>query len=273
MRIAVTGAGGVLGTALVDLAVHSGHTVVALERAIERDLAVQVPSDEWVSRHTVDLAEYDNLLPIVSGCDALIHLAAYVQPAAAPEPLVHNNNVMASYNALAAAQAADITRVCIASSVNAIGGRYSATPRYDYFPLDESHPCYAEDPYSLSKWLAEQQAAAFARRRPGMSIACLRLHALRDRAFMAAHWAGRTEGGRLDLWGYTPISLAATACLSSLTADFDGAETFYVVANDTPLEVNSQDLRDRYYPTVPIRGDLPGNAAFFDSGKAERLLW
>ena len=271
MRIAVTGAGGLLGTAVIELALRSGHTIVAIERDVP-PAGTATTDDGRMNRQVVDLTNYGDLLPIVAGCDALIHLAAYVQPGAAPEPLVHNNNVVASYNALAAAHATGITRVCVASSVNAIGGRYSAIPRYDYFPVDESHPCYAEDPYSLSKWLAEQQAAAFARRRPAMTIASLRLHALLDRDRMAAHFAGHPEKGRLDLWGYTPISLAANACLSSLSADFAGAETFYVVAPDTPLEVSSQDLRDRYYPSVPIRGDLPGNAAFFDSGKAARVL-
>ena len=35
------------------------------------------------------------------------------------------------------------------SSINAIGGRFSRSPRYDYFPLDEQHPAYVEDPYSV----------------------------------------------------------------------------------------------------------------------------
>ena len=77
--------------------------------------------------------------------------------------MVHNNNVVSSYNALRAAATAGVRRVCQASSVNAIGGRFSRwPPRYDYFPVDEQHPTYAEDPYSLSKWICEQQADAIA---------------------------------------------------------------------------------------------------------------
>lgn len=268
MRIAVTGAGGILGTEVVAQATKDGHTVLA----IERSLAGLPTMSERVSGHILDMANYADLLPVIDGCDALIHLAAYVSPSAAPEPLVHNNNVVASYNALSAAQEADVMRVCIASSVNAIGGHYSVAPRYDYFPVDESHPCYAEDAYSLSKWVAEQQAAAFARRRPGMTIAALRFHALKDRDAMAALWGGRTDGGSKDLWGYTPISLAAKACMSAISAEFSGYEAFYVVAPDTPLDARSQDLRDQYYPGVPFRGELNGNSAFFDSSKAARLL-
>ncbi len=61
------------------------------------------------------------------------------------------NNVVGSYNALRAAAEHGITRICQASSVNAIGLSYSRTPRFDYFPIDEAHPNYSEDPYSLSQ--------------------------------------------------------------------------------------------------------------------------
>ncbi len=54
--------------------------------------------------------------------------------------------------------------------MNAIGGAFSQSPKYDYFPLDEQHPTYAEDPYSLSKWVLEQQADAFACRYEWMKI-------------------------------------------------------------------------------------------------------
>ncbi len=37
---------------------------------------------------------------------------------------------------------------------------------------------------------------------------------------------------------------------------------------DTP----SLDLKERYFPDVPIRGDMNGNRSFFSTDKAERLL-
>src|SRR6202011_523388 len=97
--------------------------------------------------------------------------------------VVHNNNVAGSYNVLSAAARLGITRVCQASSINATGGAFSRRPRYDYFPLDEVHPTYNEDPYSLSKWICEQQGDSFARRYEHMSIASLRFHwVIEDRA-------------------------------------------------------------------------------------------
>ena len=268
MRIAITGANGVLGRAVTELALAQRHTVIAIDRTAATDPIAL----DGVQRHTADATDYHQLESAVAGAEALVHLAAYITPDAEEGHVVHNNNVVSSYNALSVAEASGIRRVCMASSVNAIGGYYSREPRYDYFPVDEHHPSYAEDPYSLSKWLAEQQAAAFARRYEDMVIASLRLHTLRDRAYMARHNATRPDGGRKELWGYTPVESAARACMAVLTADFSGFEAFYVVAANTSSDLPSIDLRNRYYPRVPVVGDLSGHRSFFNTGKAERLL-
>src|SRR5205823_2802556 len=110
-----------------------------------------------------------------------------------------------------------------ASSVNAIGGAFSRAPRYDYFPLDERHLTYAEDPYSLSKWVLEQQADAFARRYGWMSIASLRFHLLVD-DFERARQVNAQIGpiAIRHLWAYTSLGEASRACLLSLSAAFSG---------------------------------------------------
>jgi hypothetical protein len=74
------------------------------------------------------------------------------------------------------------------------------------------------------------------------------------------------------LWAYTLFDAAARACLLSLTATFTGHEAFYIVAPDTTIDVPSLELAAKYYPSVPIVGDLSGNRSFFNSAKAEKLL-
>lgn len=266
MRIAVTGASGRLGAALIPAALAAGHEIVAIDRGGPDH---SVPG---LTTRTADVTDYAELEDALAGCDALAHLAAYTSPAAAPEPLVHHNNVTASYNVLRAAEVQGIARVCLASSVNAIGGVYSAEPRYDYFPVDEQHPRYPEDAYSLSKLLAEEQAAAFARRVPGLSVGCLRLHALREPGEMAERLQDRADFGRKDLWGYTPLAMATRACLATLGTELGGCEVFNVVAADTYHPEPSRELRDRYYPQVPVRGDLGERCSFYDSAKARKVL-
>ena len=130
-RIAVTGATGLVGRAVVDLALAQGHSVVSIEHAPPAEAGAQ----PGLTHLQVEMTDYRAVEHALQGCDALVHLAAIPSPLRHADYVVHNNNVVSSYNALSAAARLGITRVCMASSVNAIGGVFSRRPRYDYFPL------------------------------------------------------------------------------------------------------------------------------------------
>jgi UDP-glucose 4-epimerase len=186
---------------------------------------------------------------------------------------VHNNNVVGSYNALRAAAEHRIMRICQASSVNAIGLSFSRAPRFDYFPIDEKHQNYVEEPYSLSKWICEQQADSIARRYEEVSIASLRFHwVTTDRDVARREYLKAPEAGRLHLFGYTLLSAAATACLRSVATDFGGHEVMFIVAPDTASDTPTLELARRFHPDATIRADLTGHRSFFDSRKADRLI-
>ncbi|GAA3766465.1 NAD(P)-dependent oxidoreductase [Plantactinospora mayteni] len=270
MRIAVTGGAGTVGRSLVRYALAEGHTVVEIDRPSALHAGTDPPAE--LVRRPADVTDYPALLRVLDGCEALVHLAAYPKPWDEPDHVVHNVNVTASYNALRAATELGIARICLASSVNAIGGGYSRKPRFDYFPLDERHPSYNEDPYSLSKWLGEAQADSFARRYENLSIASLRLHAVLPTRPAVRPEVRYSALAVRDLWGYTLARPAARACLLALTADFTGHQVCYVVAPQTTTGTPSEELRREYYPDVPVRGELRGNQGFFDCTKAERVL-
>jgi nucleoside-diphosphate-sugar epimerase len=266
MHIAITGGSGRIGRATATLALQEGHQVTTIDRA-------PPPADAPNTAHLeADLADYDALERVLRGCDALIHLAAIPAPGSHPDHIVHNNNVVTSYNALRAAAEVGITRVCQASSVNAIGMSYSRVPQYAYLPVDEDHPTLNEDPYSLSKWICEQQADSIVRRY-GTTIASLRFHWVVPQRPDAVY-RGAAEDPQIhrNLWAYTLLSAAARACLLSLTAPISGHEVFFIAAPDTVLETDTAELVRRFYPTTPIRGALHGNQALISSAKAERLL-
>jgi UDP-glucose 4-epimerase len=269
MQIAITGGSGRIGRAVIELALSHGHSVVSVDRAPPAHGAVQ----PGVTHVQAEIADYPAFEQALRGCDALVHLAAIPSPRGHPDYVVHNNNVTASYNALSAAAQLGIARVCQASSVNATGAAFSRWPRYDYFPLDEQHATYNEDSYSLSKWICEQQGDSFARRYEAITIASLRFHwVVLDRS--AATQRQDQLGGLLakQLWGYTRLDAAARACLLAITADFVGHEVFYIVAPDTMVNIPSLELKQRFFPDVPARGDLSGNRGFFSCQKAERVL-
>jgi nucleoside-diphosphate-sugar epimerase len=258
--IAVTGAAGRLGRHVVARAVRAGHDVIAA------DLPGAVgESDGRVEWRAADLTDLDAVRAALAGAQGVIHLGGLVHPRY-PEPEVHRTNVNGTYHVLVAAEEHGLDGVCLASSVNAIGGVYSAAPRYDYFPVDENHPSYAEDPYSLSKWILEQQSAAFARRRPDVAFSALRLHALRDDAASAR---SRDEGrARKDLWGWVSFDAAAAACLLAVLRPTPGHAVYHVVADRTTTGAPSTELAARWYPDVPLRAPIAGNAGFYSTARA-----
>ncbi|MCU0492538.1 MAG: NAD(P)-dependent oxidoreductase [Chloroflexaceae bacterium] len=271
MKIAVTGGSGELGRVLVPFLMQQGHDVVSIDRALPQN---PFPAPPRLPSYLVaDVGDLGQFIAAVHGCEALVHLAAHRSPMHAPAPQVYVENTASSYHALYAAATLGIKRVCLASSVNATGAAFSRVPRYDYVPLDENHPTYNEDPYSLSKWVLEQQADSFARRYEWMSIASMRFHWLVD------SYAQAVEGTRhlgdtavRHLWAYTSKAAACRACLLSLSADFVGHEVFYIVAPRTAAAEESLDLARRYFPDVPVRGELAGQQGFFDCRKAARVL-
>ena len=273
-RIVVTGGNGKLGRAVVKDLTQHGYTVRSIDR-----IAAQTPVNPGVETLTLDLTDYAAVQHMLEGADAVVHLAAIPSPMHDPWPQVYANNTVASYNVLHAAATLGIRHVCLASSINAIGSAFSKAPQFDYFPLDEQHPTYNEDPYSLSKWVAELQANSIVRRWPEMTIASLRFHGIREtgesnqgNVIASAAPAAALESMKRNLWGYVAITACARACRFSIEADYRGHEVFYIVAPNTYSPTSTLELAQQYYPQVPIKGDMSDHKGFYDTRKATRLL-
>ncbi len=277
MNIAVTGGSGRLGRVLIDQLLEHGHTVRSLDRVTPPEsqaARLALPSPSPLSFTDVDMNNLDALMEAVRGVDAIIHLAAFPGPFGHPPGLVYSNNTIISHNVLNAASMLDIRKICMASSINAIGHLASKEGRYDYFPVDERHPSYNEDDYSLSKWVLEQQGDSFARRNHDLTISSLRFSGLPDEPVTPNEdpLTTKEEGRARGLWSWTLISEAARACELAIKADFKGHEVFYIVAPRTSSAHPSLELVQHAYPEVPITGDISGHRALFDSSKAGRML-
>ncbi|KAI0067247.1 NAD(P)-binding protein [Artomyces pyxidatus] len=278
MKIVVTGCNGCVGRRVVIHALQAGHTVIGLDTS-----PLTPAEDEVIAQNAarltfaqLDLRDFNVTLETFRRCepDGVVHLASHPNPT---DYLVksHNDNVVLSWNVLRACAELGITRVAQASSVNVVPMAYSLEAQFDYFPLDEKHPCLPDEPYGLSKLIAELQADTIVRRFPGLRIASLRFHwclPARDRA------AELTEGaGKNNLWAWVQEDAVARAILLAISGDgpWDGHERFYIVAPDiAPLDSDSGALREKYYPGVAVRDgyEVNGRRGFFDCGKAERLL-
>lgn len=269
MRIALTGGSGRIGQVTTRALLQAGYRVDILDR-------VPPPDDAEPGARFIEVLadDYSAVLSACRGADAIVHLAGIPSPEGVPPQEIHYNNVVASYNVLCAAVDLGIPRVLMASSVNAIGLTWSRAPTFDYFPIDEHHPTRNEDPYSLSKWLGEQQADSITRMHDGLSVGSFRIHMfLPDRAAALRESLGEhRERSRRGLWGYTTHRMWTDACVRALTAEFTGHQIFWVVSDRTAADAASADLARRSFPDVPVRAPLPGDRGFFDCGTTERLL-
>jgi UDP-glucose 4-epimerase len=268
MRIAVTGGNGDLARVLIPMLVAQGHEVKSLDRTLPPRT-----SDNPIPAHAVvvDTTDYGQVVAALTGCDGIIHLAAHRSPMQAPDHVVYHDNTVSSYHVLLAAETLGIRNVCMASSINAIGGVFSKAPRYDYLPLDELHPCYAEDSYSQSKWVLELQGEAFARRRSDVAISSLRFHGITSRENAMTYWAHNAAGIK-HLWGYVDPKAAARACIAAMNVTWTGHHVFYIVAPDVASDVASETLAATNYPTATHKPQLTGTTGFFDCSKAANLL-
>ena len=129
MRVALTGGSGGIGRAIAAELLRRGDSVVSIDRAAPAEAEANLRFVE------ADIADYEALVKAFAGCEALIHMAAIPSPMRHADHIIHNNNVVGSYNALRAAVENGIMRICQASSVNAIGLSFSRAAHFDYFPV------------------------------------------------------------------------------------------------------------------------------------------
>jgi nucleoside-diphosphate-sugar epimerase len=272
MKIAITGARGLVGKILVKLCAEEGHQTVQINRThTEHD---GTPNSEM---KTADIAmDYDSVLESFKGCDAIIHLAAVPDPVGKANWYVHNNNVNAAFNGFHAAAELGIKKVCYASSVNAIGLAFSNVPlEFDYFPIDEDAPQRPTDAYALAKAEAEYQAKSFTAWFPGLNIACLRIHEVAPlKEVQRRHEENWRNSAVRQLWGWVNPRAVARACLLAVekSENMNGFQVINILAPTTTQQILSKDLALKYFPRAEIRSDMSKNQAFWTTDKATRLM-
>ncbi|TYJ53876.1 hypothetical protein B9479_005498 [Cryptococcus floricola] len=297
MRIAVTGALGLVGVQLCHHLLSLHHSVVAIDVLPASAPQHQIdPLNTKGYKYVQGSAEdIDGYREACRGCTGIVHLAAVYTRKERPVPdyRIHNANVAMSYNTLCIAVELGINRVVLASSVNAIGMLYCNRPKFDYLPLDEDHPCRPEEPYSVSKYLGELQADSFIRHYPSspLRIASLRFHGVVPAHLCSPAALHELGGAWKDLWGWVSNPGVARACELALTVgedSFPGGrhEVFFIVAPTICQQRATQGILEEFYGEYKegeegrgtIRGEgrggrgMEGNEGLFDCGKAGRML-
>jgi len=172
-RVLVTGAGGFIGSHLVERLVAEGAKVRALVRynsVGRRGFLDDLPATTRDHVHVVAATVEDPFAvrAAVAGCDTVFHLAALIgipYSYVAPAHYVATN-IQGSVNVFEASLRENVRRVVHTSTSETYGTA-------QYAPIDERHPLVGQSPYSASKIAADQMAIAW-HRSFGLPVAILR---------------------------------------------------------------------------------------------------
>jgi NAD dependent epimerase/dehydratase len=160
-KVLVTGAGGFIGSHLVERLVEAGASVRAFVRYNSRadPGLLRMASPETVSRLELiggDLRDLDAIRKAVEGCQFVFHLGAlisipysYLHPAEVAE-----SNFIGTLNVLMACRDFKVPRLIHTSTSEVYGTALTAR-------IDESHPLQGQSPYSASKIGADKLAESF----------------------------------------------------------------------------------------------------------------
>ncbi len=162
-HVLVTGAGGFIGSHLVEALVKEGAKVRGFVRYTSRaDIGfldeVQPDSNGQLEIVAGDLRDSDAVGQAVKGCDLVFHLGALI---AIPYSYLHprevaETNFMGTLNMLMACRDLGVDRL-VHTSTSEVYGTALRTP------IDEWHPLQGQSPYSASKIGADKLVESFHR--------------------------------------------------------------------------------------------------------------
>ena len=159
MRVFLTGATGFVGSHVARYCAQQGMQLRVLRRRTSDDTSLaELPRE--TEQVVGDLLDVQALRSALSGCDALMHVAADYRLWVRDPKTMHATNVVGTRELLRLAAELRIPRVVYTSSVATMGFRTDGTI------VDETSPVTLADMighYKRSKFLAEQEAIAAAR--------------------------------------------------------------------------------------------------------------
>jgi nucleoside-diphosphate-sugar epimerase len=265
-RVVVTGAAGKVGRATVAELVQHGYDVLATDVAPKPEEA----PDEFVR---AELTDYGQVVDVLSGADAVVHLANIPAPGLRPAATtLAQNSTMNGHVFLAAAQLG-LRRVVWASSETTLGLSFGTDSPPCYLPVDEEHYPFPESTYALSKVVSETMAEHVSRWSgiPFVGLRFSNVFTEVERGRIAS-FKDDPESRIWNLWGWIDVRDAAAACRNALEADTTGSVNLIIANDDTIVSDATSDLVARFFPEVELRRPLEGHETLLSNRRAKELI-
>ncbi len=280
-RILFTGGSGKAGRHVVQYLLDQGYDILnvdtkPLHNPRVRTLITDITDAGQVFNafsSYVGLHEFDEDLSPTK-YDAVVHFAAIPRIMLTPDNEVYRINVMGTYNVLDAATKLGIKKVIIASSETTYGIVFAHGHRNpEYFPLDEEYPVKPMDSYATSKICNERTAEAFALR-TGTDIYALRIGNViePDEYALFPGWFAKPGFRKRIAWSYIDARDLGEIVRLGVETDGLGYQVFNAVNDHSSSDLPTAELLRRYYPDVPVRGEMGEFESLLSNRKAREML-
>ena len=160
MKVLVTGAGGFIGSHLVERLLDDGYDVKAFVHYNSQDRWGWLEDLEGEFEiFKGDIRDFDSVSKALKGVKAIFHLAALIGiPYSYETPVAYiKTNIEGTYNILEAAkQYSELERIVHISTSEVYGTA-------KYVPIDENHPYNPQSPYAATKVASDMLALSYYR--------------------------------------------------------------------------------------------------------------
>ena len=280
-NVIFTGGSGKAGKHVVQYLVEHGCKVLNLDtkplhNPEVRTLITDITDSGQVFNALTSTLELHEFAPSLRApkIDAIVHFAAIPRIMLVPDNEVFRINTLGTYNVIEAAEKLGIRKTIIASSETTYGLVFANEPRDPaYFPLDEEYPVNPMDSYALSKICNERTAHAF-QQRTGADIYAIRIgNVIEPHEYAGFPKFFADPGFRKRIaWSYIDARDLGQMILLAIEKNGLGFQVFNAAQNDCSSDLPTAELLRRFYPNVPVRGQLGEFESLLSNRKACEVL-
>jgi nucleoside-diphosphate-sugar epimerase len=233
MKVLITGAGGFIGSHLVDSQLAKGFDVRAVD--LHLDLLRHADGHPHLEALRGDIMDEKLLKRLVEGVDVVYHLASAHLDVSLPDEHYRRVNVGATMSLLDAAREAGVRRFVHCSSVGVIGD-------VEQPPADEVTDCHPTNIYERTKLEGERAALDFARQTGFPVVVARPAWVYGPRCPRTAKLIRMISKGRFPIFGSGknlrhPIYISDAVRGLELCAETPGIEgEVFILAGQEPVE-------------------------------------